>query len=224
MVTLMTEIVPTERMTTIRGVLDMDYALEGNPASMYRASIVKWLPGQLPGHDMRRVGWGLLLIAVATTPKAERRRSDAAVNSGMRSVTLNAGLVGKALIDPESPGPAPPVSPEIGWDLAGLRPRMAELVRQTAADLPHGLDISEVSREALSTLREIFPDADVPGTGWATLGTAMVLAKEVQQVHSKITQGHVRRQRREQRNQWGNGAIFAAIVLGQLGDFLISES
>jgi hypothetical protein len=218
----MTEIVPTERMTAARRVLDMDYALEGNPASGYQASIVSWLRGQLPGHDMGSVGWGLLLIAVAATPKPERGSSNAAVKSGMRSVMLNAGMVGQALIDSDSP--APELSPEVGWNLADLRPTMAELVRQAATDFPPALDTAELSQEALLTLRDIFPDADVSGTGWAALGTAMVLAKEVQQAHSKVTRGHMRRRTREHRDQWGSGAVFATIILGQVGDFLISEA
>ncbi len=220
----MSQIVPTERMSTLRHVLDMDYALEGNPASGYQASIARWLPGQLPGHDMQNVGWGLLLIAVATTPKPERRSSSAAVKSGMRSVMLNAGMVGKALIDSDSAGPASELSPEVGWDLADLRPAMAELTQQASADLPPGLDIAEASGETLELLQELFPDADVSGTGWAALGTATVLAKEVQEAYSKDMRGHMRRRTREQRGQWSNGAMFATIVLSRMGDFLISQS
>jgi hypothetical protein len=219
----MTEIVPTERMSTLRRVLDMDYALEGNPASKYQASVVRWLPGQLPGHDLQNVGWGLLLIAVAATPKPERGGSNAAVKAGMRSVMLNAGMVGKALIDSDSPGPAPELSPDVGWDLADLRPAMAKLAEQTAADLPPGLDIAEATGEALGILRDLFPDADVSGTGWAALGTGTVLAKEVQEAYNKVAQGHIRRRLREQREQWGNGAMFAAIVLARMGDSLINQ-
>jgi hypothetical protein len=220
----MSEIVPTERMSTLRHVLDMDYALEGNAASGYQASIARWLPGQLPGHDMQNVGWGLLLIAVAATPKPERGSSNAAVKSGMRWVMLNAGMVGKALIDSDSAGPAPELSPEVGWGLADLRPAMAELTRQASADLPPGLDIAEASGETVDLLQELFPDADVSGTGWAALGTATVLAKEVQEAYTKVMRGHMRRRNREQRERWSNGAMFASIVLSRMGDFLISQS
>lgn len=220
----MTEIVPTERMSTLRRVLDMDNALEGNPASKYQPSIARWLPGQLPGHDMQNVGWGLLLIAVAATPKPERGSSNAAVKAGMRSVMLNAGMVGKALIDSDSPGPAPELSPDVGWDLADLRPAMAELAQQAAADFPPGPDIAEATQETLDVLRDLFPGADVSGTGWAALGTGTVLAKEVQEAYGTITRGHMRRRTRQQREQWGNGAMFAAVVLARMGDSLISQS
>jgi hypothetical protein len=220
----MTEIVPTERMSALRRVLDMDYALENEPASKYQASVARWLPGQLPGHDMQNVGWGLLLIAVAATPKPERGSSNAAVKAGMRTIMLNAGMVGKALTDSASPGPAPELSPDVGWNLTDLRPMLAKLVQQTAADFPPGPDIAEATRDTLDVLHDLFPDADVSGTGWAALGTGMVLAKEVQQTHSAITRGHMRRRTRQQREQWGNGAMFAAIILSRMGDSLISQS
>jgi len=209
-------------MSSARRILDMECALDGDPTSAYQASIVSWLPGQLPGHDMRNVGWGLLVLAVDATPRPQRSGPNSAVNSGMRSVMLNAGKVGSALID--SPGPVAESPPDVGWDLADLRPAMAEVVREVTAVLPPDADIAQATGEAPAILRDLFPDADVAGTGWAALGTAMVLAKEAKEVQSKITRGHMRRRTREHREQWGNGAIFAAIILGRLGDLLISES
>jgi hypothetical protein len=101
---------------------------------------------------------------------------------------------------------------------------MAELAREVYANLPAETEIAQVNRDTLDALLEVFPGMDVFGTGWATLGTAMILAKEVREVYGKITRGHIRRRTREQREQWGNGAMLAAIVLGRMGDFFISQS
>jgi hypothetical protein len=222
----MAEIVPTEEMTRFRRILDMEYALDGNPASKYGALIARWLPGQLPGRDMGNVGWGLLLVATFMTPRPERRGPNSAVKAGMRSVMMNAGLVGKALIDSGSPGPAAELSPDVSWNLADLRTAIADLVREAVADLPPGMDVdmAELNREIPGALHEAFPGVDVSGTGWAALGTGMVLAREVQEVYRKAAHGLMRRSSRERRVQWANGAMLAAIFMARMGDFFISQS
>ena len=85
-------------------------------------------------------------------------------------------------------------------------------------------EVAQMNRDILDALLELFPDVDVFRTGWGALGTGMILTKEVREVYASITRGHIRRRTREQREQWSNGAMLAAIVLGRTGDFLIGQS
>jgi hypothetical protein len=220
-----TEIVPSGQMTDLRRFVDRSYALDGNPASTRCAAIASWLPGQLPGHDMRNIGWGLLLIAATITPNADRSGPGSMVTTGARAILLNAGTAGGALIDSGSPGPAAEPSPDVGQDLSVLRPKMADLVRDLSGRLPPGsMDLTEVARESPDTLREIFPDVDLAGTGWAALAAGMFLGREVLDAHDKVTRGLIRRRAGEQRRRWRNGAFAAVLTLGSIGDYLIGQS
>jgi hypothetical protein len=84
------------------------------------------------------------------------------------------------------------------------------------------MDIEEVTRDALSGLTKVFSDADLPGTGWAALGTGMVLGRDLRDTSAQATRGLMlwRRSRKEQRLR---GATFAAITLASVGDRLISQ-
>lgn len=150
------------------------------------------------------------------------KKADHPVTAGMRFTLLSACQVGDTLIGSAAPDPAAEPSAEIGREMAELRPMIDELWNELPIP-PQMMDIEKAAGDAVTGLDEGFPGADVPGTGWAALGTGMVLARDVRRVHAKATRGLMLPRNRRRKELRGQGAIVAAITLARVGDRLISR-
>lgn len=214
------DIVPTEGMAATLRVMDYDYAMEVDPRTRYGAATARFLRDQLPGRDMRNVGWGLLLVAAGITPDRDR---SSAITTAMRSILLSAGQVGAALIDSEPPALAQRPCTDVGHELAELRPMAADMAHELSGLFPPAmLDSAEASSKTLEALEQFFPEADVPSAGWAALGTGMILARNTRSVYMKARRGIMRPRTRQEREHRGQGGMVAALFLASVGGSLIS--
>jgi hypothetical protein len=206
-------------MTAARRAMDDYYAAEVSPPGRYGPAIATWLTAQLPGRDVRNIGWGLMLLAAMLLPD---RTADSS-GMGMRSALLSAGQVGVALIDSVPPQAAQ--GGPVGQDLAALHPLDNQPWDQLDGFFPPGLmDITKLTQTLTAQMAEAFPAADLPGCGWAALGTGVMLTKDLQEAHLSATRRLMLPRTRQRKTKQSMLALMGSVTLARVGDSLISQA
>jgi hypothetical protein len=228
---------PSERLRASRAELqrafDRHQDALGEPIG-YGSATAGWLASQLPGADLRQLGWGILVVTAMLFPAQGENAGEGDPWStpdergGERTSMLLASRVGEALLEAAPAAAAPAGVVEIGPELAACEmttvysefvgaPRdpaqaadPAALRREFHESMAAGL------AEIRQRLTEELPGADLAAIGWALIGTGMSLLVQT----SKIKPS--RRLRR--RSNVRTSAMRSSLLLAAVGDFLVDPA
>jgi hypothetical protein len=228
---------PTKRLRVSREELqrafDRHQDALGEPIG-YGSATAGWLASQLPGADLRQLGWGILVVTAMLFPVPGENAGAGDPwpgpdeRGGERTSMLLASRVGEALLAAAPPAAGPAGVAEVGPELAACEmtavysefvgpPRdpaqaadPAALRREFRESMAPGL--AEIRRRLVEEL----PGADLAAIGWALIGTGMSLLVQT----SKIKPSRRPRRRANVRTS----AMRSSLLLAAVGDFLVAPA